>query len=191
MKIFTLSILSILLISTFGMAQSIGVFGGYLNSAFEDQTDAAGAIELGGTFVLDALPILEAGAEFSTTISPFEFEGVEPFTNTKFTSKFNTTMFGVYGKYNLPLPALTPYFRVGAGYYSGSFDVEALGETVTTDFKSALGINVGAGIETFTGLFAEFVYHIVSREVDDPLFSGTTVGYNYWGLRAGYLFSLL
>ena len=187
MKIFTLSILSILLISTFGMAQSIGVFGGYLNSAFEGQGDAAGAFEVGGTFVLDALPILEAGVEFSTTVSPFEFEG--EIAGDKFTTKIKSTMIGVYGKYNISLPALTPYIRVGAAYYSGSTEVDGSLLAGTIDFKNTLGFNAGAGVETFTGLYAEFVYHIVSREFDVP--NTVSEGYNYWGLRAGYLFSLL
>ena len=188
MKTFTLSVLFILVLSTFGMSQSIGVFAGYLNSAFEEQVDAAGGIELGATFVFDALPVIEAGVEYSTTVSPFEFEG--DLGGQKFTSKFSNSMFGVYGKFNISVPAFTPYIRAGAGYYSGSVETESLGQSVTLDFKNTLGFNVGAGLETFTGLYAEFVYHIVSKELDDPAASGSA-GANYWGLRAGYLFSLL
>jgi hypothetical protein len=188
MKTFTLSVLIVLVLSTFGMSQSIGVFGGYLNSSFDDQEDAAGAIELGASFVIDALPILDAGAEYTMTVSPFEFEGSDPFIGD-FKTKLNSSMFGVYARYNLPLPALTPYVRVGAGYYSGSIEVEALGQTGEEDFSSALGFNVGAGINTFTGLNAEFVYHLVKRELDQQ--GAVSAGYNYWGLRVGYYFSLL
>jgi opacity protein-like surface antigen len=187
MKYFAFSVISILLISTFGMAQSIGLFAGYLNSAFEDQTDAAGGFELGATFVLDALPVIEAGAEYSTTVSPFEFES--EFLGQKVTSKFSNSMFGVYGKFNISVPAFTPYIRAGAGYYSGSVEVEVGGQSGTTDFKNTLGFNVGAGIETFTGFYAEFVYHLVSKELDVE--DAASAGANYWGLRAGYLFSLL
>ena len=188
MKIFTLTIMSILLISTIGMAQSIGVFGGYLNSSFEEQDDAASAIELGASFVFDALPILDAGAEYTMTVSPFEFEESDPFFGD-IKLKLNSSMFGVFARYNLPLPALTPYIRVGAGYYSGSVEAEALGQSGEEDFSSALGFNVGAGINTFTGLNAEFVYHIVKRELDQQ--GAVSAGYNYWGLRIGYYFSLL
>lgn len=188
MKIFTFAILCVLVISSFGMAQSVGIFAGYLNSAFEEQVDAAGGFELGATFVLDALPVIEAGVEYSTTVSPFEFES--ELLGQKITSKFNNSMFGVYGKFNISVPAFTPYIRAGAGYYSGSVEVSGGGQSATVDFKNTLGFNVGAGLETFTGLYAEFVYHIVSKELDDPTAAGSA-GANYWGLRAGYLFSLL
>ncbi len=188
MKKVTFTIFIVLLLSVAGFSQSLAIFGGYLNSAFEDQEEAAGAIELGGAFVLDALPVLEAGVEFSTLISPFEFE--MEVLGVKTTSKFKQTMFGVFGKYNISLPALTPYIRGGVGYYTGSIEVEAAGETGEQDFKSAIGFNIGGGVQTFAGLYGEFIYHIVSKELDVEN-APSAMGSNYWGLRVGYSISLL
>ncbi|MCK4796972.1 MAG: hypothetical protein KAT05_06295 [Spirochaetes bacterium] len=198
MKIFTLSILSILLISTFGMAQSIGVFGGLTGSSFEENPvfesglEASNGFEVGAAFVFDALPIIEAGVEYTKSVSPFEiktkFQGIE------FTQKNSQSMFGAFVKFNLSVPVVTPYLRAGAGYYSGSSETnlpDALKDVagLDTDYKSTLGFNVGAGVDTFIGLNAEFVYHIVSKELD--ITDAKSLGANYWGLRVGYYFSLL
>ena len=188
MKHFTLIILCIILFSSIGAAQSIGVFGGITGSSFEDQAEAATGIEAGASFVFDALPIVEAGVEFSTFVSPFESSTEALGIKTTMTT--NQTMYGVFGKFTFGLPALTPYARVGVGYYTGSVEVKTEpGVTTTTDFKNTLGFNVGAGVDTFIGLYGEFLYHIVSRELDAD--NAASVGANYWGLRVGYTVSLL
>lgn len=182
------TLLIVFVFAFMGSAQSIGVYGGYLSSAFEDQDEAASAIELGASFVLDALPILEAGVEFNTLVSPFEFE--TDVLGTTYTTKFKQTMFGVFAKYNISLPALTPYVRGGVGYYSGTIEAEGGGQSGETDFKNALGFNIGAGVDTFTGLYGEFIYHIVSKELDVDN-APDAAGANYWGIRVGYTISLL
>ena len=198
MKTFTLSILGILLISTFGMAQSIGVFGGVTGSSFEDNpvfesgVEASSGFEVGAAFVFDALPIIEAGVEYTTSVSPFEIKTA--YQGTEFTQKNSQSMFGAFVKFNLSVPVVTPYLRAGAGYYSGSSETnlpDALKDVagLDTDYKSTLGFNIGAGVETFIGLNAEFVYHLVSKELDVE--DAKSLSANYWGLRVGYYFSLL
>jgi len=187
MKQLIFTVFVILLLASIGSAQSIGVFGGLTGSSFEDQTEAATGIEAGASFVIDALPIIEAGVEFSTFVSPFE-TSVEAF-GIKTTTTTNQTMFGVFGKFTFGLPALTPYARAGVGYYTGSVETKTPAGTVTTDFKNTLGFNVGAGVDTFIGLYGEFLYHIVSREADAQ--NAQSFGANYWALRVGYYFSLL
>ncbi len=199
MKVLSLSILSILLISTFGMAQSIGVFGGLTGSSFEKNpmfesgVEASSGFEVGAAFVFDALPIIEAGVEYTTSVSPFEIK--TKYQTTEFTQKNSQSMFGAFVKFNISVPVVTPYIRAGAGYYSGSSETDLQPQSVKdaagldTDYKSTLGFNIGAGIDTFIGLNAEFVYHLVSKELDVE--DAKSLSANYWGLRVGYYFSLL
>ncbi len=199
MKKFTFTFLVIILLTSVGSAQSIGVFGGLTNSAFEDNPifdadiETSNGFEVGAVFLIDALPILEAGVEYSTSVSPFEIKS--EYSGSEFTQKNSQSMFGAFVKFNFSVPAVTPYLRAGAGYYSGSSETnltpQALKDAagLDADYKSTLGFNVGAGIDTFIGLNAEFIYHIVSKELDVE--DAASLGANYWGLRIGYYFSLL
>lgn len=199
MKIFTFSILSVLLLSTLGMTQSIGIFGGLTGSSFEDNpvfesgVEASTGFEVGAVFLFDALPIIEAGVEYTTSVSPFEIK--TKFQGNDFTQKNSQSMFGAFVKFNISVPVVTPYIRAGAGYYSGSSETNLQPQAVKdaagldNDYKSTLGFNIGAGVDTFIGLNAEFVYHLVSKELDAE--NAKSLSANYWGLRVGYYFSLL
>lgn len=198
MKKFAFILLSILLISSFGMAQSIGIFGGLTGSSFEDNpvydsgVDASTGIEAGAAFVFDALPVIEAGVEYTTSLSPFEMK--TEFQGTEFTQKNSQSMFGAFVRFSFSVPVVTPYLRAGAGYYSGKSETNLPAATkdlagLDADYKSTLGFNVGAGVDTFIGINAEFVYHIVSKELDAQ--DAKSLSANYWALRVGYYFSLL
>ena len=200
MKILTLTIVSILLFSTFGMAQSIGIFAGYTGSSFDENpaydtgvdVETTNGMEIGAAFVFDALPIIEAGVEYSKSITPFEMK--TKIQGTEFTQKSSQSMFGAFVRFSFAVPVVTPYIRAGAGYYTGSSETnlpDALKDVagLDTDYKSTLGFNIGAGVDVLFGLNAEFVYHIVSKELD--VTDAKSFGANYWGLRVGYYFSLL
>ncbi len=198
MKTITLSILSILLISSFGMAQSIGIFGGFTGASYEDNPafdadiETSNGFEVGAAFVFDALPIFDIGVEYSKSVSPFEIKS--KVSGTEVTQKSSQSMFGAFVRFNLSVPVVTPYLRAGAGYYSGKSETnlpDALKDVagLDADYKGTLGFNIGAGVNTFIGLNAEFVYHMVSQKLD--ITDAKSLSSNYWGLRVGYYFSLL
>ena len=63
------------------------------------------------------------------------------------------------------------------------------GGSVDVDFDGAVGFNIGAGIGTESGLYGEFIFHIVTQEFkDDP--TGTSFGVNNFGAHIGYSFSI-
>ena len=164
---------------------SIGIQGGMASSSFEDQGSAASTFALGANFVFDMVPIVDVGAEFNTLLSPFEFEQ-EAF-GQKITAKISQTYFGAFARfYPLPLPAIKPYVRAGVGYYSGKAELEGGGQSGSVDYKGTLGFNVGAGVKAIMGLYGEFVYHIVSRELDVD--SAESAGSNNWMIMVGYSF---
>ena len=170
----------------------IGVINTEGNPVFESGVEASSGFEVGAAFVFDALPIIEAGVEYSKSITPFEIK--TKLQGQEFTQKSSQSMFGAFVRFSFSVPVVTPYIRAGAGYYTGSSETnlpDPLKDVagLDTDYKSTLGFNVGAGVDTFIGLNAEFVYHIVSKELD--ITDAKSLGANYWGLRVGYYFSLL
>ena len=99
---------------------------------------------------------------------------------------------------------IVPYIRAGAGMYTGTFEMDFndewnnIGfEDTELDFKSAFGFNLGAGAEMNInrggGLFAEFVYHVVERELDaedTENEENKPFGANNWALHVGFRFTL-
>jgi len=182
MKFFKISVLLIMVTAAVSMAQiAVGVQAGYANPAFEKHDAAGGAIPIGIQVGTNFLPVIEVGGEVSMTVKPFvmEEEGApDDFEVTQ-------TIVGVYGKYHLPMPAITPYGKVGVGYYLGGWDQGDWGDG---DFDGAVGFSVGAGVNTLMGIYGEFVYHIVSRKGDWE--GAKSYGYNNWGIHAGYRIEL-
>jgi opacity protein-like surface antigen len=121
------------------------------------------------------LPLISLGVEASYAVSPFSFD--VNVNNSGTTANLQTGkysihqwMYGILGKVRLMSGPIVPYGRVGIDIYSGNADVDYQGRTLTVDFKSTVGFNLGAGVDiNFTksgGLFGELVYHFVSRERD-------------------------
>ena len=125
-------------------------------------------------------------------VSPFKFTG-EVLTQ-KVDLEFTQSYFGAFIRwYVLPLPVIEPYIRAGAAYYTGKMTVKAAGESEDFKFKNTLGYNIGAGVKTMTGLYGEFIFHLLSRELDtesvDPA-TAKDAAYNNWMLMVGYQFEL-
>lgn len=116
--------------------------------------------------------------------------------------------FGAMAKFKIGSGGgIWPYVRGGAGLYTGSLNFNYTDEMKEAfmlangfeledesfDFKSAFGVNVGAGAELDfshnNGVFAEFVYHIVSRELDVDGESEAS-SFNNWALHVGIHFGL-
>jgi hypothetical protein len=171
------AVLAVLVMSIAGYAQIVaGVQLGYAQSAYEDHDAESGAFPFGITVGTDILPMIEVGGEFNMLLTPFilDVEGTgDDFEATQ-------TIIGAYGKYFFPMPAFSPYARLGVGYYSGSWEEGDF----DGDFDSAIGFSIGAGVKAPMGIFAEFVYHIMSRKGDWE--GAETYGANNWGIHIGY-----
>jgi opacity protein-like surface antigen len=189
MRYLKASLIALLLFAFSGLSQaqvSVAVHGGFNNTAFQEQESSASGIGVGASLDFTAIPILDVGVEFDYLVSPFEFS--ETILGQEVTSKISQTLIGIYGKIYMPMVVVDPYARVGVGYYMGKFKAEAAGETLfDQSFKNQIGFNVGVGVAALMGLYGEFVYHIVSREIED-IENPESFGYNYWAINIGYAF---
>lgn len=173
----------------------IGVFSGFGQSAFEDQ-DAAGYIPVGLQGLYQVAPGLFVGAEINISAVKFawEFEADADGQTVKVGDQtVSQNVFGALAKYEFGQSSIKPLLRAGFGMYmgSGTQDPEP-GHELWLDeydesFKRALGFNVGGGATGCLGgtmyWLGEFVYHIVSRELDvEDAESGGT---NNWAVQAG------
>lgn len=186
MRLAKIGIFFVMIFLIAGLSQAqvvLGVQAGYNNSAFEDQESAASTFSGGVILGTDIAPIVDLGLEYNMLFSSFEFDQAGT------TAKISQNLIGVWARwYFIPLPTLSPYIRGGVGYYSGKVELSG-NQTGEADFKSAVGFNVGAGVDMPMGLYGEFVYHIVSRELD--VSGATSMGYNNWAINVGYSFDLL
>ena len=187
MKIFSFIVVALLLfsVSSFAGDTVLGLNVGTAITSFEGQTESASSFSFGAHLGKEVLPILETGLEFNMLASPWEFKGTSIAGET--TVKISQTIIGAYAKVNIPLVVVNPYARAGIGYYMGNIEATAAGQTGKQDFKGAVGFNLGAGVNTFMGIYAELVYHIVSRTLDVE--GAEAVGYNNIMINAGYNFS--
>ena len=163
---------------------TVSAVGGYAMSAFEDQDDAAGALPVGVLVGYKLKPNLVVGGELNMALGGFSWELEQ--AGYKITSTANQTLIGAFGKYYFSEGQYVPYGKVGVGMYTGDGEakVEYQGQSQKETIKidSAIGFNVGGGVLLpDKGIFAEFVYHIVSREA-----SGESSGMNYWAIQVGY-----
>jgi opacity protein-like surface antigen len=190
MGLFKVTMLVLFMIVFTGMANAqlmFGVQGGIGGSAFEDQDKGATGVPIGVYAGTNALPLFDIGVEYNMLLTPYKFDG--EYLGQKITSEFTQTYFGAFVKwYVLPLPVVKPYIKAGAAYYTGKVKVEGGGESEEIDFKNTLGFNIGAGVKTMIGIYGEFVYHILSRELDTE--NPEKAGYNNWMIMAGYQFEL-
>ena len=169
--------------------------------------NSAGYLPVGAQvgYSLTGLPFGSLGffAEFDYSAVPFTYEtfGDLNGTNTKTSEiKISQTFIGALVKLKFGVGFFNPFIRVGGGAYLGSLKqeftddarnfVQQQGQTLENgdfDFKSAFGFNIGAGtdirIGKVTGLFGEFVYHIVSRELDIQGVQSKSA--NNWAVHAG------
>ena len=180
----SLFLVMLFVIASLGQAQVIfGIQAGYTSSAFEDQESAASTFSGGAIIGTDIMPMIDVGLEYNLLLSPFEFEAAGT------TAKISQNLLGLWARwYFIPLPAASPYLRGGVGFYSGKTEFSG-NITGDVDFKSAVGFNIGAGVDLPMGLYGEFVYHIVSRELDVE--GAESGGANNWAISVGYSFDLL
>lgn len=186
LTLFTIILFSFAITTNAQLPISLEVYGGIAGSAFDDQESSATGIVVGGAVLVDIIPIIDAGVEFNTIVSPFSIEGTLEGQEGKADVSLN--YFGVFASFDvLPLVAVTGYLRGGIGMYSGKSELTEPAEP-EVDLKSSMGFNIGAGIKTMIGLYGEFRYNIVSMEKD--IEGAASMGYNNWMLVAGYRFSL-
>ncbi len=143
-------------------------------------------------------------AEFNYSAIPFTYESFEDLAgkNTKTSEiKISQTFIGALVKMKFGTGFFNPFIRVGGGAYLGGVKqefteearnyVQQFGGTLEDgdyDFKTAFGFNIGAGTDIrvgkVTGLFGEFVYHLVSRELDVQ--GAESKSANNWAIQVGF-----
>jgi len=198
---------TLFLLSGSAFAQSIGGFVGYGASAFGDKffgeeaedENQAKYVPVGAHILFGTGGNFEIGAEINYAAVPFTFDAGE-YGDLEVEQLY----YGALAKFKIGSGGgIWPYVRGGAGLYTGSVNVKyseeakAIGaEDESIDLKSAFGFNVGGGAEldfsSNNGLFAEFVYHIVTREFDqeEGEEGDTSFGANNWAIQVGFHFGL-
>ncbi len=200
--------------SAFGQMK-IGIYSGYGLSAFESQSSGAETLPLGiqAYYSLENVSFanLNLGLDFNYSVVPFSFE-MTTNTGTKlFTRRQRQLYIGALIKIKfLRNSTFNPFARLGIGLYSGGHSLEysdaikqeaqqnQVSLPAELDISSGFGFNFGAGLDykltPTTGIFTEFVYHIVSRELNEaPLnvFEGlnlgkSSLGFNNWAILVGF-----
>ena len=184
-----LSLLILLFTVHTTMASGLGIQAGMATSAFEDQTSAAKTFVGGAHFVFDLLPLIDLGAEYTLTVSPFSFKG--EIEGQSLTQDITQSYFGAFARVFLPLPLIVvdPYLKAGVGYYSGKIKRTVAGQSTTYDLKSTLGYSIGVGLKSVIGLYGEFIYNFAKQELDG-IPDAEKLAYNNWMIMVGYSFGL-
>lgn len=159
-------------ISAFAQKMSAGAQAGYAMTAFEDQDETGKGIPVGGFFGYMIDENIQVGADFNMLASGFSTDDSD--------IDVTQTIIGGFAKYMMPMEGFSPYGKLGVGYYMGEIKEDAF----SLDFKGAIGFNVGAGVASDMGIYGEFVFHIVSRELD--IEGAKSSGANNWGIHIGY-----
>jgi hypothetical protein len=164
----------------------LAAFVGYGQSAFEDQDDAAGYIPIGVQGLLELSPGLSAGVELNLAVVPFTWT-YEDFEDSE--TKVTQTVIAALAKYEIGQGRMRPHVRGGVGMYMGKLEYvdDPFFGDAEEDYKSAIGFNFGGGVTADWGYdrfwLAEFVYHVVSRELDVE--GADSFGANNWALQLG------
>lgn len=196
MRRFLIAVIALGILAAGASAQTkLAAFLGYGQSAFDNDDlywieDQAGYIPLGVQGVFELSPGLSIGAELNFAIVPFTWE-IEELGEKIGENKVKQTVIGVLCKYEIGQGRMRPHLRGGAGMYMGGSEFTAEEGSFyidgETDFKNAVGFNIGGGLTADWGYdrfwLAEFVYHIVEREEDVE--DGESFGANNWAIQLG------
>jgi hypothetical protein len=112
------------------------------------------------------------GVEFNYSVLPFAFDDREGLNQA--TEKVSQLVLGSFTRYTLTESVISPYLKGGVGIYLGQWVIDYRDDAgfvdAEYDLKPSLGFSAGAGIiADWAGdrfLFLEFLYHLVSRELD-------------------------
>ena len=143
-------------------------------SAFEDQESAAGCILAGASLGFKVMPSMQIGAEFQYPFG-YKFEGEDE--GVKWTATMNQMLVGAFAKFFFGSGNIMPFVKAGLGYYMGNMKWEGGGMSGDEDVESKIGFNFGGGVLHNSGFFAEFNYHMVTRE---------DASMNAWAAMVGY-----
>lgn len=219
-KILAILIVTFLLTFSLNAQVTIGIYSGFGQSSFDDDSFGEGAkieqagyipagLQIGFNLPKMSFGTIYLGAEVDYAVVPFAFAMNGEIDNVEqkvAELKVNQMLIGALVKIKFGQNNLNPFIRLGGGAYTGGLDFEyeekvkqlylqGTGETLEDEeieLKSAFGFNIGAGadfkIGTSSVLFGEFVYHMVSREVDEK--GAESFGANNWAAHVGFQFGL-
>lgn len=219
-KILTLLVVMFLLTFSLEAQVSVGVYAGFGQSSFDDDSFGEGGsleqagyipagLQVGFNLPKMTFGTIYLGAEIDYALVPFTFEMSDDVGNgnEKLADfKINQMIIGALVKVKFGNNNIKPFIRLGGGAYTGGAEIEYTDEfkklvleeyeqsleDEEIDFKSAFGFNIGAGadfqIGSTTAIFAEFVYHMVSREIDEE--GAESFGANNWAAHVGLQFAL-
>jgi len=196
---------------------SLSLFSGVGRSSFDksifnDPTvqiadfSQASYVPVGAQLYFNLPFILSFGAEVNYAAVPYTFDVSFPINGQNMQVaelKAHQLMVGVVVKAKLLPGPIVPYARVGAGLVSGGIDLNwtdqfkqfaaQAGVTLqdsTINVKSAVGINLGAGVElNFSqsgGLYGEIVYYFIQRTPD--ISGASSFQANSYALQVGWQF---
>ena len=186
MKLFMIALSILWLLSPKVHAQKdliVTASTGYSLSVFENQNSVAGSWPLSLAGAIEVAPQLEIGANVRLALGGYAFDG--EFFGQPITTTFRQHSVGTFLRYLMPLGSISPFIKIGSGYYFGNSSYDLFGHKQEKQVKGAFGLSVGAGMLLTDHLNAEFIYNDVSRESDDQAFDANT-----WMFLVGYRFIL-
>ena len=185
---------------------SLNLFTGYGMSSFKNVAHQANYLPVGAQLMF-GIPVFNFGIEANYAAIPFifnVFEG-EAGKNVK-EIKFQQLFVGSVVKINLTEGNFIPFCRLGGGLYSGKEIIKWTEEEkkraaeqginlqdYKVPLKNTIGFNAGGGFDLilsrYSGLFFEYVFHLVSRK--ENIKDGSTFKADNWVVQAGYKFNFL
>ena len=194
--LFTILVFSIMF-SSVSAQVALSIYSGVGRSSFDKnilsnsiadlaEFSQAEYIPVGAQLTFNLPFLLTFGADVNYAAVPFTFDvSTNEFGQNMKVSELKVHQFmaGVFVKARLLTGPIVPYAKVGAGLISGNIDINwtdqfkklasqygFMLQDSTINIKSAVGVNLGGGVEInfgqSGGLFGELVYYFIQREED-------------------------
>ena len=164
---------------------SFNIFSGYGKTVFENVASQEEYLPAGFQLMF-GVPVLNFGVEANYSVTPITYNVRNTHTKKDLKQiKFNQFFIGSVIKINLAAGNFIPFFRIGGGLYTGkervtwyeepkrtAFENGIILKDYSASFKNRLGVNLGGGFNMelwrYSGFFAEYVYHFISRQENIP-----------------------
>ena len=219
-KIVSILIVTFLLTFSLNAQISIGVYSGFGQSSFDDDSFGEGSkieqagyipagLQIGYNLPKMSFGTIFLGAEVDYAVSPFTFAMNDIVDNVEqkvADFKINQMVIGALVKVKFGQNNILPYIRLGGGAYTGGADFEytdkikqlylqGTGETLEDEeieLKSAFGFNIGAGADFKIGTSSALFGEFVYHMVSREADEkeAESFGANNWAAHVGFQFGL-